>query len=241
MSSELSSLTGPRVREAGWERSAGCSRSTRSAKSSSRGDGSGARARSRGGPHPRGRSLQRSLAGMRGMGAGMRRARLGRERREWRRHPHLREETRSERGWAPRLGGARGTAGGHGTRHSGDTREPRGSLCASRCSRPHALTLIYRFPALIQLPTPPGGVESRLSLHHLQLKTVPSARVGRASLHSWSARTGAGRAVPFPEAATEDTRSGSRKQELPALLPDPPPLSLASPPQHQPFSSFLVP
>lgn len=94
---------------------------------------------------------------MRGMGAGMRRARLGRERREWRCHPHLRVENRLERGWASRLGGARGTAGGHGTRHGGDTREPSGPLGASR---PHALTLIYGFPALIQLPTPPGGVES---------------------------------------------------------------------------------
>lgn len=175
---------------------------------------------------------------MRGMGAGMRRARLGRERREWRCHPHLREETRPERGWAPRLGGARGTAGDHGTGHDGDTREPRGPLGASGHSCPHALTVIYGFPAHLQLPTSPSGIES---LHHLLLKTVPSAGVGRASLCSWSTRTGAGRAVPFPEAATEDTRSGSRKQELPALLPDPPPLSLSSPLQHQPFSSFLVP
>lgn len=59
------------------------------------------------GPHPRDWSLQRSPAGMHGMGAGMRRARLGRERREWRCHPHLWEETGPERGWAPRLGGAR--------------------------------------------------------------------------------------------------------------------------------------
>lgn len=159
---------------------------------------------------------------MRGMGAGMRRARLGRERREWRCHPHLREETRLERGWAPWLGGARGTAGDHGTGHSGDTREPRGPLGASGHSCPHALTVIYEFPAHLQLPTPLSGSES---LHNLPLKTVPSAGVGRASLCSWSTRTGAGRAVPFPEAATEDTRSGSRNQELPALLPDPPPLS----------------
>lgn len=61
---------------------------------------------------------------MRGMGAGMRRARLGRERREWRCHPHLGEETRSERGRAERRGGARGTAGNHGTRQGRDTQGP---------------------------------------------------------------------------------------------------------------------
>lgn len=43
---------------------------------------------------------------MRGMGAGMRRARPGRERREWRCHPHVGEETRPEKGAGLRGGGA---------------------------------------------------------------------------------------------------------------------------------------
>lgn len=120
---ELSNLTGPRVREAGWDRSVGCSRSARGAKSSSRGDGCGAGARSCGGPHPRGRSLQRSPAGMRGMGAGMRRARLERERREWRCHPHLGEETRPERGRAARRGGAQGTWGRRSPGDRGQARD----------------------------------------------------------------------------------------------------------------------
>lgn len=62
---------------------------------------------------------------MHGMGAGMRRARLGREWREWRCHPHIGEETWPERGRAARRGGARGTAGGHGTGHGRDTPGPR--------------------------------------------------------------------------------------------------------------------
>lgn len=93
---------------------------------------------------------------MRGMGAGMRRARLGRERREWRCHPHLREETRPERGWAPRLGGARGTAGGHRTGHGGDTQEPRGPLGASRRSRPHGPDSDLRISRSPPAPRTPG-------------------------------------------------------------------------------------
>lgn len=93
---------------------------------------------------------------MRGMGAGMRRARLGRERREWRCHPHLREETRPERGWAPRLGGARGTAGGHRTGHGGDTQEPRGPLGASRLSRPHGPDSDLRISRSPPAPRTPG-------------------------------------------------------------------------------------
>lgn len=92
---------------------------------------------------------------MRGMGAGMRRARLGREPREWRCHPHLWEETRPERGRVARRGGAWKSAGGHGSGRGGDTRGPRGSLAASSLSEPHALTLLYRLPALVHVL--PGG------------------------------------------------------------------------------------
>lgn len=148
-----------------------------------------------------------------------------------------------ERGWAARRrGGARGRSPAIAGPGAAETPGGHPGAAGGR-PRPRALTPVCRFPALLRLPARPGGAEPSLSPTSTTSgwKPSPSPGWGAPRCAPGRTRTAAGRAVPFPEAATEDTRSGSRKQELPALLPDPPPLSLSSPPRHRPLRFFPRP